>query len=73
MYEVYKINKDDTLSHKEHLNNFEEVNKWLLDDAYYKYELVKIVNVQTGNFRDYKLTDDEWIVINRGGAKWKAF
>ena len=69
MYEVYKINKDDTLSHKEHLNNFEEVNKWLMDSSYFKYELVKIINVQTGNFRDYKLTDDEWIVINRGGAK----
>jgi len=69
MYEVYKINQDETLSHKEHLNNFEEVNNWLIDQAYYKYELVKIINVQTGNFRDYKLDDDEWIVINRGGAK----
>ena len=69
MYEVYKINQDETLSHKEHLNNFEEVNNWLIDQAYYKYELVKIINVQTGNFRDYKLDDDEWIEINRGGAK----
>ena len=68
MYEIYKINKDDTLSHMRHLNNFEEVNAWLLNDHYYKYELVKIVNVQTGNFRDYKLTDNKWIVINRGGA-----
>ena len=68
MYEVYKINQDETLSHKVHLNNFEEVNNWLIDDAYYKYELVKIVNVQTGNFRDYKLTDDKWIPINRGGT-----
>jgi len=69
MYEVYKINKDETLSHMKHLNNFEEVNAWLLDDYYYKYELVKIVNAQTGNFRDYKLTDDKWIPINRGGSK----
>jgi hypothetical protein len=68
MYEVYKINQDDTLSHKEHLNNFEEVCAWLLNDHYYKYELVKIVNAQTGNFRDYKLTDDKWIPINRGGT-----
>lgn len=69
MYEIYKINKDETLSHMKHLNNFEEVNAWLLDDYYYKYELVKIVNAQTGNFRDYKLTDDKWIPINRGGSK----
>ena len=69
MYEVYKIDQDETLSHREHLNNFEEVNSWLVDQAYYKYELVKIVNSQTGNYRDYKLVDDEWIVIKRGGAK----
>ena len=69
MYEVYKINLDETLSHREHLKNFEEVNNWLVDQAYYKYELVKIVNSQTGNYRDYKLVDDEWIVIDRGGAK----
>ncbi len=67
MYEVYKINEDGTYSHKEHLNNFEEVNHWLVNDAYYKYSNVKIVNVQTGNYRDYKLQDNnEWIVINRG-------
>ena len=69
MYEVYSINEDDTLSHKKHLGNFEEVNNFLENEAYYKYTYVKIVNVQTGNFRDYKFTDDEWIVINRGGAK----
>jgi len=66
MYEVYSINEDDTLSHKEHLNNFEEVNHWLVNDAYYKYSYVKIINVQTGNFRDYKITDDGWIAIKRG-------
>ena len=69
MYEVYKINQDDTLSHKEHLNNFEEVNKWLMDSSYFKYELVKIINVNSEKFRDYKISKDGWIGINTGDAK----
>ena len=26
---VYKVNLDGTLSHKEHMNNWDEVNAWL--------------------------------------------
>ena len=54
---------------KKHLNNFEEVNKWLMDSSYFKYELVKIINVNSEKFRDYKISKDGWIGINTGDAK----
>ena len=66
MYTVFKINLDGNLSSKEHLNNFDEVNTWLYEVAYYQYANVKIINDQTKNFRAYTLVDDEWIVFNRG-------
>lgn len=70
MYTVFKINLDGNLSSKEHLNNFDEVNTWLYEVAYYQYANVKIINDQTKNFRDYTLVDDDWLVFNRGsGAK----
>ena len=70
MYTVFKINLDGNLSSKEHLNNFDQVNTWLYEVAYYQYANVKIINDQTKNFRDYTLVDDDWLVFNRGsGAK----
>jgi hypothetical protein len=70
MYTVFKINLDGNLSCKEHLNNFDEVNTWLYEVAYYQHANVKIINDQTKNFRDYTLVDDDWLIFNRGsGAK----
>jgi hypothetical protein len=68
MYTVFKINLDGTLGCKEHLNNFDEVNTWLCEIAYYQYANVKIINDQTRNFRDYTLVDDDWLVFNRGSG-----
>ena len=52
MYTVFKINLDGNLSSKEHLNNFDEVNTWLYEVAYYQYANVKIINDEGANNYD---------------------
>tara|TARA_Y100001938_G_scaffold146966_1_gene227083 strand:- start:1248 stop:1460 length:213 start_codon:yes stop_codon:yes gene_type:complete len=48
MYTVYKVNLDDSLSHKEHLNR-DEIITWLYETAYGKFVTIKVVNDLTGN------------------------
>jgi len=57
-YTVYRVNLDNSLDHKEHMNNIDEVSDWLAR-VYGKHATVMIVRDQTGAFR--KMTDDgQW-------------
>jgi hypothetical protein len=58
-YTVYKVELDETLSNKEHLDNIEEVNEWL-GKVYGRFATVKIFNDQTGAFRLMTDNGDWW-------------
>lgn len=62
-YVAYKVNLDGSLSHKELLNNIDEVNEWL-NKVYGKYATVRIVQEQTGKFRT--LTDNGEFFVKIG-------
>ena len=58
-YTVYKINvSNGSLSHKEHLNNLQEVNEWL-GRVYNKHVSVLIVSDQTG-VKKLLIDNGEW-------------
>jgi hypothetical protein len=54
---VYKVNLDGTLSHKEHMNNWDEVNTWLADKLG-KFATVKIESESSD--KEITLTDNGW-------------
>lgn len=58
-YTVYRINLDNTLSHKEHLNNKVEVADWL-NNAIGKHANVRIENDKTGEIRQFTDYDGVW-------------
>lgn len=58
-YTAFKLNLGGSLSHKELLNNVDEVNEWLAN-AYGKFASVSVIQDQTGKRRN--MTDD--------GVKW---
>jgi hypothetical protein len=58
-YTVYRINLDNTLSHKEHLNNKVEVVDWL-NNAIGKHANVRIENDKTGEIRQFTDYDGVW-------------
>lgn len=60
-YTVFKLNLDGSLSHKEHMNNLDEVNAWMAE-VYGKFASIQIVRDQTGGFR--RFTDN--------GVAWEA-
>ena len=49
MYTVFKINLDNTLSNKEHLND-DELGAWMYDYAYNKFATIKVVQDFTNKF-----------------------
>lgn len=54
-YTAYKLNLDGSLSHKELLNNIDELNAWLVV-VYNKFANVRIIQNETGKVRD--MTDN---------------
>ena len=68
---VYKINLDGTLSHKEYMNNWDEVNTWLADKLG-KFANVKVVSEKNSDDEMY-FTDDGfgWVEIGKYHTKNK--
>lgn len=58
-YTVNKINLDGSLSHKELMNNLDEVNAWLVE-VYGKFASIQITQDQTGKVRRYTDNGMEW-------------
>mgnify|MGYP003634921935 FL=1 len=42
MFTVYKVNLDNSLSHKEHLDSVDELNLWIAE-KYGKFATIKII------------------------------
>ena len=68
---VYKLNLDGTLSHKEYMNNWDEVNTWLADKLG-KFANVKVVSEKNSDDEMY-FTDDGfgWVEIGKYHTKNK--
>lgn len=61
-YTAFKLNIDGSLSHKEILNNLDELNAWLAD-VYGKFASIHIVQDQTGKTRTMTDNGTEWVKI----------
>jgi len=61
-YTANKLNLDGSLSHKELLNNIDEVNQWLVD-FYGKYASIQITQDQTGKIRRYTDNGQAWELL----------
>jgi hypothetical protein len=58
-YTAHKINLDGTLSHKELLNNNEEMREWV-SSAYGRFASIRIANDQTGEIRQFTDNGKTW-------------
>ena len=57
-FTVYRVNLNGGLSHKEHLNNVDELNAWMAS-SYGVHATIRIESDRSGNF--IIMTDDgEW-------------
>ena len=65
MYTVFKINLDNTLSNKEHLND-DELGAWMYDYAYNKSATIKVVQDFTNKFCIYTDNGKDFELIDRG-------
>ena len=57
-FTVYKVNLDNSLSHKEHLNNLDELNEWM-GNVYNKFPTVLVICDQT-NVKITLTDNGEW-------------
>ena len=57
---VNKVNLDGSLSHKEYLNNVDELNTWLAE-KYGKFATVRIESEKTGKV----------LILTDNGFNWK--
>jgi len=58
-YTAFKLNLDGSLSHKELLNNVDELNEWLAN-VYGKFASVKVTQDQTGVERIFTDNGQNW-------------
>lgn len=58
-YTVYRVNLDQTLSHKEHLNNKMEMADWV-EDAMGKHAHIRVENDKTGEIREFQDYAGKW-------------
>jgi hypothetical protein len=59
-YTVYKVELNGSLSHKEHLNNLDELNDWM-EQVRHKFNNVLIVQDQTGTKKFMTKDGDDWV------------
>jgi len=61
-YTVFKKNLNNTLSHKEHLNNIDELNEWLASAAGKGFNNIVIIRDQDGKTRSfYRSENNTWV------------
>lgn len=61
-YTVHKLNLNGSLSHKQHLNNLDELNTWLVD-VYGKFASIFVIQDQTGKTRTMTDNGTDWVNV----------
>jgi hypothetical protein len=58
-YTVYKVNVLGKRSHKEHLNNLDEVNEWIAS-KWGKYAMIMVISDTTKKVINFRDTGMDW-------------
>jgi|TARA_R110000796_G_scaffold84038_3_gene183479 L-rhamnose mutarotase len=60
-FTVWKINIDKTFSHKEHLNNWDEVNQWINEKNFANFA---IQGDRTGRLKTFSWNGDKVVLVS---------